>query len=296
MIRLTRTFSVSDCCVHADAGECSSVMRANLRAVAAALMILLFGGLLAGCSAHAPAEPPLKAGIHAVAMKGGRLVTVHVPAHLAGPAPLVLVLHEFPGSGALAMGYGFDPLVDADGFVAAYPDGLDGSWNAGGCCGDAADNDTNDVAFLTSVVKRVEARTKIDPKRVYVTGFSNGAMMAYRLGCETDLFAAIAPIAGDVESGCNHPAAASVLHVHGLADSTVAFDSGSEAPWRKSDDCDPPNVTQSGGVHRSIAACAHGRAVEVVTIDGMDHEIPWVAAKGFGAPDIWAFFAAHPRR
>ncbi|WP_243063488.1 alpha/beta hydrolase fold domain-containing protein [Humibacter sp. RRB41] len=56
-------------------------------------------------------------------------------------------------------------------------------------------------------MKRVEARTKIDPKRVYVTGFSNGAMMAYRLGCETDLFAAIAPIAGDVESGCNHPAA-----------------------------------------------------------------------------------------
>jgi polyhydroxybutyrate depolymerase len=271
-------------------------MRAELRVAAVALMVLLFGGLLAGCSAHTPAPPPFKAGIHALVMKGGRLVTVHVPAHLTGPAPLVLVLHEYPGNGALAMGYGFDPLVDADGFVAVYPDGLDGSWNAGGCCGDAVDNNTNDVAFLTSVVKQVEARTQINPKRVYVTGFSNGAMMAYRLGCESNLFAAIAPIAGDVESGCNHPAAASVLHVHGLADSAVPFESASDAPWRKSDNCGPPNVTQTGDVHRSITACAHDRSVEVVTIDGMDHEIPWAAARGFGAPQIWAFFAAHPRR
>jgi polyhydroxybutyrate depolymerase len=278
-------------------------MRAKLRAAASALMILMLCGLLAGCSGHsaASAPPPLRAGVHAITMKGDRLVTVHVPAHRAGPAPLVLVLHEFPGNGAMAMGYGFDPLVDTEGFVAVYPDGLGGSWNAGGCCGEASDNDTNDVAFLTSVVKQVEARTKIDPKRVYVTGFSNGAMMSYRLGCQTDLFAAIAPIAGDVESDCKHPAPASVLHVHGLADSAVAFDSASDAPWRKSDDCGPPKVTplkgtQSGTVHRSVAECAHGRSVEVVTIDGMDHEIPWAASQGFGAAqEIWAFFAAHPR-
>ncbi|GAB3394766.1 PHB depolymerase family esterase [Humibacter soli] len=271
-------------------------MPAKLRAVAAVLMILLFSSVLAGCSAPAPAAPPLKPGIHALTMKGGRLVTVHVPDHLVVPAPLVLVLHEYPGNGALAMGYGFDPLVDKDGFVAVYPDGFDGSWDAGGCCGDAADNGTDDVAFLTSVVKQVEARTRIDPKRVYATGFSNGAMMTYRLGCEAKLFAAIAPMSGDVETTCDHPAAASVLHIHGLTDGDVAFDPESDAPWRKSDDCGPPTVTQSGSIHRSIADCADGRNVEVVTIDGMDHQIPLADAQGFdAAPEIMAFFAAHPR-
>ncbi|MHA7985001.1 CE1 family esterase [Rathayibacter sp. CAU 1779] len=261
-------------------------------------MLLLLGGVLAGCSASAPAATPtpFTAGIHTITMKADRLVTVHVPAHVAGPAPLVLVLHEFPGNGALAMGYGFDPLVDTDGFVAVYPDGVgDGSWDAGGCCGDAALNETNDVAYLSSVVKEVEARTKIDPKRVYVTGFSNGAMMAYRLGCDTDLFAAIAPMSGDLESACKHPAAASVLHVHGLADIDVSFDSASDAPWRTADDCGPPTVTQNGGIHTSLADCAHGSSVEVVTIDGMAHEVPWATSQGFGAPDIWAFFKAHPR-
>ena len=86
------------------------------------------------------------------------------------------------------------------------------------------------------------------------------------------------------------------MHVHGLSDGAVAFDHTSDDPWRKADDCGPPKVTQSGTVHRSIAKCEHGRSVEVVTIDNMDHEIPMGASQGFdAAPQIWAFFAAHPR-
>ena len=276
------------------------VMRAKLRAAAVALMVLLLGTLLAGCSTPAapPASPPppLKSGVQVLVLQGGRQVTVHVPAQLTKPAPLVLVLHGFPGNGPMAMGYGFDDLVDTDGFVGVYPDGIDGSWNAGGCCGDAMDDKTNDVAFLTSVVKTVEARTEIDPKRVYATGFSNGAMMSYRLGCDTDLFAAIAPIAGDVESACDHPVAASVLHVHGLEDTVVNFKASSDDPWRKADDCGAPTVTQTGGVHRSVADCKAGRSVEVVTIDGVDHEVPLAPSQEYAAAEqIWAFFAAHPR-
>jgi polyhydroxybutyrate depolymerase len=265
-------------------------MRSKLRAATIALMFLLLGGLLAGCSATAPAPTPtpLKAGVQYFTMDGDRLVTVHVPAHHNGPAPLVLVLHEWPGNGAMAMGYGFDPLVDTKGFVAVYPDGLDGQWDSG-----AAD----DVKFLSSVVKQVEARTKIDPKHVYATGFSSGARMSYRLACDTDLFAAIAPIAGEVEFPCDHPAAASVMHVHGLADTTNALDSSADDPWRKADGCEPPTVTQSGGIHRSIADCKHGRSVELVTIDGLGHAIPWAISQGFDTgPEIWAFFAAHPKR
>jgi polyhydroxybutyrate depolymerase len=269
------------------------MMRAKFRAAVAALMILMLGGLLAGCTA---APPPLKAGVHAIVLKGDRLVTVHVPTHHTKPAPLVMVLHEFPGNGALAMGYGFDQLVNTEGFVAVYPDGFSGSWNAGGCCGDAGDDDKNDVAFLSSVVKEVEARVSIDPKRVYVTGFSNGAMMSYRLGCDTDLFAAIAPMSGDLETGCKHPTAASVLHIHGLSDGAVTFDHTSDDPWRKADDCGPPKVTDDGAVHSSVATCAHGRSVEVITIDGMDHQIPMGASQGFNAASkIWPFFKAHPK-
>ncbi|GAA4161680.1 PHB depolymerase family esterase [Gryllotalpicola daejeonensis] len=265
---------------------------------AVAALVLLLGATLAGCTgaAHVAAAPAqLKSGVHVISMPGDRTVTVHVPKHLDGPAPLVLVLHEFGGVAATAMGYGFDPLVDSAGFVAVYPDGIEGSWNAGGCCGTAAESGKDDVAFLTSVVHKVEARTPIDPKRVYVAGFSNGAMMSYRLACETKLFAAIAPISGDVETGCDHPTAASVMHIHGLADTEVTFDASSDEPWRTADACRPPTVTQAARVHRSTAECADDRSVEVVTVDGLAHAIP-TAADGFdAAAQIWAFFAAHPR-
>jgi len=279
------------------------MMRAARRwAAAGAAAALLIEGALAGCSAHGAATAPdgaahaapLKPGVSALTLPGGRTATVHVPSHLAGPAPLVLVLHEIAGNGAVAAGYGFDPLVDADGFVAVYPDGIDGSWNAGGCCGDASDNGTDDVAFLTSVVKQVEARTAIDPKRVYATGFSNGAMMAYRLACETSLFAAIAPMSGDVVTDCTHPVPASVLHVHGMDDTDVVDRVGIDNPWRTADGCAPPTVAQSGQVHTSTAECADGRVVELVTIDGMSHQVS-TAVNGYdAAARIWAFFEAHP--
>jgi polyhydroxybutyrate depolymerase len=275
-----------------------STMSTLLRTVAAALALLMLGGVSTGCTAaHDAPEPPapLTAGIQELTLPGGRTATVHVPQHLESPAPLVLVLHELGGGGATAMGYGFEPLADSAGFVAVYPDGIDGSWNAGGCCGTAAGDGTDDVAFLTSVVHRVEAAAKIDPDRVYVAGFSNGAMMSYRLGCETTLFAAIAPMSGDVETACDHPAPASVLHVHGLDDTEVIFDASSDAPWRDADACGTPAVTQTARVHRAAADCADGRSVEVVTVDGLTHAIP-TTADGFDtAAQIWAFFAAHPR-
>jgi polyhydroxybutyrate depolymerase len=273
--------------------------RRRRRAAIAVLSVGLFAGALAACTgAPAPTgETPtaFRAGINLLVL-GDRTATVHVPRHTSGAVPLVLVLHELSGSGAVAMTYGFEPLVDSKGFVAVYPDGIDGSWNAGSCCGDAASRDTDDVAFLTSVVRMVESRTKVDPKRVYVTGFSNGAMMSYRLGCDTKLFAAIAPMSGDVMTGCDHPAPASVLEVHGLADTVVPYDEAADDPWRTADRCGPPVATQAGVMHASEADCADGRSVQVLTIDGMPHQVATSADGLDAAAEIWSFFATHPGR
>lgn len=135
-----------------------------------------------------------------------RTYLVHVPAGLSGAAPLVLMLHGGYGTGAQAeRSYGWDALADQDHFVVAYPDGLDRAWNSGGgCCGKAARRDVDDVAFLTAVVADVEARVPVDPARVYAAGMSNGAMMAYRLACDSDVFAAIGP--GPARSPRTRPA------------------------------------------------------------------------------------------
>src|SRR5579859_6759791 len=162
-----------------------------------------------------------------------RTYLLHLPEPLPNkPLPLVVVLHGGGGSAeSAAKMTGFDAEADKDGFIAVYPNGTDKirpllnamgkpgflTWNAGGCCGYARDQDVDDVGFIRSVVAQVVKDNAADPERVYATGISNGGMMAYRLACEaSDLFAAIAPVSGvqDVTS-CKPAQPVSVFHIHG---------------------------------------------------------------------------------
>lgn len=94
-----------------------------------------------------------------------------------------------------------------------------------GRCGWASCHD--DVGFLESLVARFTSEFMIDPDRVYVTGFSNGALMANRIACEaSELFAGAALIAGRVEPGfeCAPEVAVPLLQINGGADETVPYD------------------------------------------------------------------------
>lgn len=128
---------------------------------------------------------------------GGVTRTFHryQPQGLTGAAPLVVMLHDGFGDGAQAeRAYHRDAEADSGHFVVVYPDGLNHAWNAGSCCGIPQRTDVDDVGFLTAVVDASGQQTAIDPARVYVTGMSNGGMMALRLGCQTNVFAAIAAV------------------------------------------------------------------------------------------------------
>ncbi len=55
---------------------------------------------------------------------------------------------------------------------------------------------SSDIDFLTAVIDAA-GRANVDPNRVFVTGFSNGAGMTFRFAAErADRVAAIAPVAG----------------------------------------------------------------------------------------------------
>ena len=236
----------------------------------------------------------------------------------ASPA-LVVVLHPLDGSARQAEGtYGWNDVADAEGFLVAYPDGRNGSWNAGGgCCGAAADEDVDDVGFVDALIDSLVEAENIDPARVYVTGMSNGAMLSYALACETDTVAAIAPVAGTMLADCTGPSPVSVLHVHGTDDTTVRFEGGIatgdtevDTPsvpsviehWRTVDGCTAPTVTTVGAMQHSLAYCAEGREVQLTTVAGVGHEWPGSAESGsadaspFDATEtIWRFFEANPQ-
>src|SRR5262249_34265003 len=102
---------------------------------------------------------------------------VHVPPGYTGTprVPLVMTIHAAHHSIALVKGWSqMNPVADANGFIVVYPQGLD-CWNSGGILPGCTAAD-DDVGFLTSVVTDIESHACIDPKRVYATGISNGAM------------------------------------------------------------------------------------------------------------------------
>ncbi len=295
-----------------------------LVAVAAAAALLLAGcGLRPGTGPDASgAAGGVEAGVQHTIVSGGqsRTYLLTVPPGVSRNAPLVVMLHGGFGSGSQAeKDYGWDELAASAGFIVAYPDGQNHAWNAGGgCCGAPGRQGTDDVAFITAVVADIEAHHSIDPARVFATGMSNGAMMSYRLACDTGIFAAIAPVAGTIVGKCDSPKPRSVLEIHGLADDSVRMDGqpGSgivkvsgmhvedvNALWRTADDCAAPAVSTVGLVMTSTAGCPDGRTVELITIAGAGHQWPGstVVRPGAAPPStaldatetIWKFFTAH---
>lgn len=244
------------------------------------------------------------------------------------PAPLVVVLHGGFGSGAQAqVAYGWDALAAREGFAVAYPDGIGRSWNAGTCCGAARRSGVDDVAFIEAVVADAGGLVELDPFRVYVTGISNGGMLAYRLACELPgLFAAIGPVAATMVSECPRPAPLSILHIHGLQDRFVPF-AGGVGPkardarprpsvasvmdyWRRGAGCGPPTVSGMPPVRWESAVSPAGVEVALISLEGVGHVWPGSRPPSPGVmamldldppsqvidatAELWSFFARHP--
>jgi polyhydroxybutyrate depolymerase len=302
-------------------------------------LLLAAGPACAAPAPHRVGPPP---GDHAltIAVDGrDRSAIVHIPPGYRGdaPVPLVLVLHGGGGDAASAARMtGMSRKSDAEGFVAAYPEGTAGpggarTWNAGEayCCGEAMRRRVDDVAFIRALVAHVGSIVRVDERRVYVAGFSNGAMLAHRLGCEAaDLVAAIAPVAGALgASDCRSSGPLSVIIFHGTADEHVRYEGGrplrpgpgeggrvdppvadAVAFWARHNRCPPsPQRQERGGVVlATYAGCRGDAEVALYTVEGGGHAWPGGLAGGprgdaptraISATDLmWAFFARHAKR
>ena len=148
--------------------------------------------VLAGCASGRPVPStgaiPGNWRVETGLLKNGaqRSYLLHVPTgYQAGrDYPLVVVLHgAFSTAKEMEDWTGWSALADREGFIVAYPEGGWGilgflqHWNAGHCCGKAADEGEDDVGFVALVVEDAARRVKVDAARVYVTGFSNGGML-----------------------------------------------------------------------------------------------------------------------
>jgi len=144
------------------------------------------------------------------------------------------------------------------------------------------------------LVATLTARDDLDADRMYLTGFSNGALFSYAYACDhPEAFAAIATMAGTNVGGCRPERPVSLLHQHGDADLVIPYQGGialgsvlsaapfppvqdSVAAWAEADGCgaDPVETIEADVVRTSWTGCAEGTRVELVTVPGQGHVWP----------------------
>jgi polyhydroxybutyrate depolymerase len=185
-----------------------------------------------------------------------------------------------------------------------------------------------DVEFFSTLLDKLEEVLPIDKRRVYVTGFSNGAGMTFTLGGHfSNRIAAIAPVASQSFVAVDHLARPlPIYYIVGTADPLIPFNGGTNTlPWGKTrtfppvqqsadqwarlDGCPPTPETVSD--KDGVRVLRYGPGLEgsemiYTIVDGNGHHWPGSleplprpisgpTLDPFSATDrIWDFFKRHP--
>lgn len=217
-----------------------------------------------------------------------RRALIHVPAAAAGE-PLVVMLHGAGGTAAVAeQQTGWASRAVAGRFAVALPEGTAPDpasprsfrlnpqlWNDGSGRGHVARQQVDDVGFIATLIERMVTEHSLDRRRIFVSGFSNGASLAFRVAAElSGTIAAFAPVAGHCwiePPRFSRPVP--LFHIAGEADPLNPPAGGDVAtPWGHSE-YHPP-IRRS--IERWSAACGCSSLVDRVD----DAGISWVEARG----------------
>ncbi|HWC26284.1 MAG TPA: hypothetical protein VG474_06830 [Solirubrobacteraceae bacterium] len=166
----------------------------------------------------ADAAPGLRVGGTPLGLGRGRDGIVHVPAAAARPAPLVVLLHG-AGSSAPAGRALLGDLADEHGLIVVAPDSRGPTWDAvrGGF--------GPDVEFLDAALEHVFTACPVDPARVALGGFSDGASYALSLGIANgDLFTHLIAFSPGFAAPAAEVGQPRVFVTHGVSDPVLPID------------------------------------------------------------------------
>jgi len=254
-----------------------------------------------------------------------RYYLIFTPESYTGTENLPLVLH--------ISSYGWTPkqemeytklnqVADSNNFIIVYPSSVN-NWNSGiGENPQWPTGDSNDVGFIDTFIDFLDSNYRIDLDRIYVTGYSNGGFMAYKLACQlSHRIAAIASVGGEISTNtladCNPLRTMPILQIHGTEDSWISINgaTGLESVeetlnfWIQYNDCQDTNTiaiedidtTDDSTVEKiSYSNCTDNSNIIFFKVINGGHTWPGAGPAGYPAGntnqdinagiEIWNFF------
>lgn len=223
-----------------------------------------------------------------------RRYLLHVPESLerSRPAALIISLHGawlYPGMQMRLTGW--NDLADKEGFVVAYPRarGFPRVWRLRPGSGL-----TTETRFISDLIDEISSGINIDPARIYVNGYSNGAAMTFMLSCTlADRIAAFGMVATPVLpwEWCQDSRPVPMLAFHGTADRFAPYSGGetllTDEPllsmmdwfsrWGERNECSSGPFDKSIALNvelREYKECAPGMETRFYTLKGSGHVWP----------------------
>lgn len=221
-----------------------------------------------------------------------RNYVVYVPKNLGEQRPLLISCHGMNQDANYQKGMlKIETVADTAKFVTVFPNGIDHGWDIGG---------DRDINFMKALIDEMVSKYKIDPNRVYLSGFSMGGMFTYHaMNRMPDKIAAFAPISGYPMGGTTANASVRpipIIHTHGTGDDVVNFGGvqGALNAWISHNGC-PTKATvvknYRGAPHITRHTWGPGnQGVEVVLMEMADKG-HWIS-NDYGVltgDEIWKF-------
>jgi polyhydroxybutyrate depolymerase len=161
-----------------------------------------------------------------------RTYYVFIPTNLPKEqkSALVLVFHGGGGNALQMERFSkFSQLAEKEKFIAVYPESINKNWNDG-----REFLQSDDLSFVKMMLDALLKNYKIDEKRIFSTGMSNGAFFSnYLAANHSQKLAAIAPVVGGIaepfapQFSPKEPV--SVFIIQGTDDPLVPYNGGSVA-------------------------------------------------------------------
>jgi len=291
----------------------------RLRAASAALAVLASLGA-AGCTARAAADYASPAPVHTTSKPSatpapppaipsgarwrtvnGRRYLLFVPKNVAHPAPLVVALGGIGSTAQKVVGwFRLTAVAKKAHAVVAYPEPVNGIWNAGGCCFGAK---ADDIGFMTKMRSQIAHDIPLDPRHQVLMGYSNGAMLAYDAACADAHWTGIVVLGGSLTTRCTPKKPFNIINLNGERDNVIRWNGGyadytktvMPAVWQIDQEfagvfgCRPAQHTVSDGNEvYTYAGCQNGVYVRDIRVPRLWHHWPLREIDGYDmGPVLW---------